>query len=399
MTTFVVASAQATEGETPLLKSAIRRAAWRIIPFVGLGYLINFMDRTSVGYAALQMNQQLGLTATEFGWGAGLFFVTYCLLEVPSNLAMRRFGARRWIARIMITWGIAAAANGFVTGPLSFYAVRFVLGAFEAGFFPGIIWYISIWFPGRYRTTMLALFAVAAPVSQFVGAPISAGLLQMSGVAGLAGWQWMFLIEGIPAILVGIAALWVLSDTPADASWMPEEERDVLMKALAGDVHDRPHSNMRDTFRDPRAWIMAGITFCFTIGSYGVSLWLPLILKGHDLSTLTIGWLSMLPYAAATIATLAWARYVDRTGKRTFSLICALTLGLLGLLASTRFPSLIPALLSLTAALAGMIAARTIFLHDPANLPDRRGGGRWPGVDKLRRRIRRFRRGPPWLAG
>jgi ACS family tartrate transporter-like MFS transporter len=150
VTTFVVASAQATEGETPLLKSAIRRAAWRIIPFVGLGYLINFMDRTSVGYAALQMNQQLGLTATEFGWGAGLFFVTYCLLEVPSNLAMRRFGARRWIARIMITWGIAAAANGFVTGPLSFYAVRFVLGAFEAGFFPGIIWYISIWFPGRY---------------------------------------------------------------------------------------------------------------------------------------------------------------------------------------------------------------------------------------------------------
>ncbi|OKO67205.1 membrane protein, partial [Bradyrhizobium sp. NAS80.1] len=169
----------------------------RIIPFLALAYVVNFLDRTSVGFAALEMNKAIGLTATQFGWGAGILFVSYCLFEVPSNLAMYRFGARRWLARIMITWGIAATANALVVGPFSFYFVRLVLGAFEAGFFPGVIWYLSIWFPSQYRTRAMAAFVAAAPLSQLVGGPISVSLMQLEGTLGLAGWQWMFIIEGL----------------------------------------------------------------------------------------------------------------------------------------------------------------------------------------------------------
>src|SRR6185437_1756827 len=165
-----------------LVASAIAKNTWRLVPLLGLAYLFNYLDRTSVGFAALQMNHDLGLTATQFGWGAGILFFSYCLLEVPSNLMMYRFGARRWLARIMITWGLAAAATAFAVGPYSFYAIRFLLGVFEAGFFPGVIWYISIWFPSRYRTGVLALFMAATPLSSLVGGPISAALLEMDGI-------------------------------------------------------------------------------------------------------------------------------------------------------------------------------------------------------------------------
>src|SRR5262245_46619413 len=207
------------------LSQAVRRVGWRIIPFLALAYLVNFLDKTSVGYAAIEMNKTIGLTATQFGWGAGILFVSYSLLEVPSNVAMYRYGARVWLSRIMITWGFAAVANAFVTGPTSFYIVRFLLGAFEAGFFPGVIWYLSIWFPNKYRTRAMALFVAAAPLSQLVGGPISVSLMRLDGFLGLQGWQWMFIVEGVPAILLGIACLRVLVDTPEKATWLSDIER------------------------------------------------------------------------------------------------------------------------------------------------------------------------------
>ncbi|HEY0266044.1 MAG TPA: MFS transporter [Rhizomicrobium sp.] len=348
-----------------VLSSAIRRAAWRLIPFVALGYFINFMDRSGAAFAALQMNSELGLTATQFGWAGSVFFIAYTIFEVPSNLALHRFGARRWIARIMITWGIAACANALAVGPNSYYAIRFLLGAFEAGFFPGVILFLTLWFPAQYRTRMLALFAVAAPVSQLFSAPISVGLLEMHGLLGLAGWQWMFLVEGLPAILLGIAALWVLSDSPEKARWMPENERRALAGALAAERLDRPRHRAWEGFTDLRVWVLSGITFCFTIGSTGLGLWLPLILKGHDLSNLMIGALSMIPYFVGAIATLAFARYVDRTGRRVFGLALTLVLGLLGMVLSTRFTALSPALFSLTLAITGIVTARTVFYTIP----------------------------------
>src|ERR1700749_1206626 len=206
-------------------RRALSKVAWRFLPILTLAYVFNYLDRTSVGFAALTMNRDIGLTAYAFGWGAGLLFATYSIFEIPSNLILYRFGARRWIARIMITWGIIAAANAFVVGPTSFCIVRLLLGAAEAGFFPGITFFLAAWFPAQYRARVLAWFLVAIPVSSVLGGPISSLLLQMDGLAGLAGWQWMFIVEGLPASIVGAFILWMLSDRPEDTAWLSGEER------------------------------------------------------------------------------------------------------------------------------------------------------------------------------
>ena len=276
--------AAAAAGTDPNVKAvedaAIRKAMWRLVPILMLGYFFNYIDRTSVGFAALQMNRELGLTATQFGWGAGIMFASYCLLEVPSNMAMYRFGARRWLARIMITWGLAAAATAFAVGPLSFYGLRFLLGVFEAGFFPGVIWYLSVWFPARSRTRVLAWFMAATPLSSLIGGPVSSSLLEMHGVLGLSGWQWMFIVEGLPACILGVLCLTTLSDSPKDAAWLTAEERAALTSALNRERRESPRHKLVEALRDRRVLVLAGITFAFTIGSYGVGIWLPLILKG-----------------------------------------------------------------------------------------------------------------------
>jgi MFS family permease len=332
---------------------------------LALAYLFNYLDRTSVGFAALQMNQAIGLSASQFGWGAGMMFFSYCILEVPSNVAMYHFGARRWLARIMITWGLAAAATAFAVGPMSFYIIRFLLGVFEAGFFPGLIWYISIWFPPQHRTRVLALFMAATPLSSLVGGPISAGLLQMDGFLGLAGWQWMFLLEGLPAVVLGVVCLVMLADTPDRASWLPAAEREALVADLASESHEKPKKDLLSALKDVRVLLLTGITFAFTIGSYGVGIWLPLILKSHDLTTMQVGWVSSIPYLFATIGMLFWARIVDRTGAKVYNLIAALILGAAGLALSVLFTSLVPALICLTLALVGTISARTVFYTIP----------------------------------
>lgn len=344
----------------------LHKAAWRLIPLLALAYFFNYLDRTSVGYAALQMTEQLGLTATQFGLGAGIMFFGYCLCEVPSNLAMYRFGARLWMARIMITWGLAAAATALVVGPYSFYAVRLVLGIAEAGFFPGVIFFLTLWFPAQYRTRVLAWFTVATPISFLVGGPLSIWLLQMHGTLGLAGWQWMFLIEGLPACILGLITLKVLSNHPGEAKWLSTDEREVLTGMLAEEQSKGQHSHgFKAALKDPRVWILSSITFSFTLGSYGIGIWLPQMLKAHGVEISMIGWVAAIPYFFATVGLLVWAKHVDRTGKGILNLTLAMLLAGVALLFALQMNALVPALAGITLALVGTIAGKTIFYTLP----------------------------------
>ncbi|MFW0758118.1 MFS transporter [Pseudomonas sp. H11T01] len=344
----------------------LHKAAWRLIPLLALAYFFNYLDRTSVGYAALQMTGDLGLTATQFGLGAGIMFFGYCLCEVPSNLAMYRFGARLWMARIMITWGLAAAATALVVGPYSFYVVRLILGIAEAGFFPGVIFFLTLWFPAQYRTRVLAWFTVATPISFLVGGPLSIWLLQMHGFLGLAGWQWMFIIEGIPACILGLITLKVLTNHPAEAKWLTPRERDLIAGMLAEEQSKGQHSHgFKAALKDPRVWILSSITFSFTLGSYGIGIWLPQMLKAHGVEMSMIGWVAAIPYFFATIGLLIWAKHVDRTGKGIFNLTLAMLLAGLALLFALQMNALVPALAGITLALVGTIAGKTIFYTLP----------------------------------
>lgn len=344
----------------------LHKAAWRLIPLLALAYFFNYLDRTSVGYAALQMTEELGLTATQFGLGAGIMFFGYCLCEVPSNLAMFRFGARLWMARIMITWGLAAAATALVVGPYSFYVVRLILGIAEAGFFPGVIFFLTLWFPAQYRTRVLAWFTVATPISFLVGGPLSIWLLQMHGFLGLAGWQWMFIIEGVPACILGLITLKVLTNHPAQAKWLSPSEREVIAGMLAEEQSKGHRSHgFKAALKDPRVWILSSITFSFTLGSYGIGIWLPQMLKAHGVEVSMIGWVAAIPYFFATVGLLIWAKHVDRTGKGIFNLTLAMLLAGMALLFALQMNALAPALAGITLALVGTIAGKTIFYTLP----------------------------------
>jgi len=350
-----------------LEQRAVQKAAWRFIPLLALAYFFNYLDRTSVGFAALTMNRDLGLTATQFGWGAGIMFAGYCLCEVPSNLALYRFGARRWLARIMITWGIFAAATALAVGPMSFYAIRLLLGIGEAGFFPGVIFFLSVWFPANYRTRVLAWFTVSTPLSSLIGGPLSTWLLQMDGVLGLAGWKWMFIIEGLPACLLGYLVLKLLADKPADAKWLTPDERQALQQAFEREGSSaKKKKDFRAALKDVRVYLLASISFGFTMGSYGIGIWLPQMLKAHGMSVTQTGWLSAVPYFFATIALLWWAKRVDRRGGHIANLAAGLLIGAVALGVSTYFDQLVPAMTGITLALIGTIAGRTIFFTLPA---------------------------------
>ena len=356
-----------------LRQRVLAKAAWRFLPVLTIAYVLNYLDRTSVGFAALTMNRDLGLTAYEFGWGAGLLFASYSVFEIPSNLILYRFGARRWIARIMITWGVVAAANAFVVGPLSFYIVRFLLGAAEAGFFPGITLFLAMWFPAEYRARVLAWFLVAIPVSSVIGGPISGLLLQMNGLLGLAGWQWMFIVEGLPASVVGFFVLAMLSDRPGQAAWLSAEERAALTAMLTEERRERPRDSVLSAFKDSRVLILTAIQFGYTLGSYGIDIWLPQILKTHGLSNLAVGFVSALPYVFASVAMLVWADYVDRTGRRIVNLTFGFAMATVGSVLSVIWTELMPALIGLTIALVGVTSARAIFWTVPTGFLTGRG--------------------------
>jgi ACS family tartrate transporter-like MFS transporter len=352
-------------GADLVLQSAVRKAALRFVPLLTIAYLFNYLDRTSLGFAALTMNKQLGLSASQFGLAAGIFFLGYSLFEVPSNLMLYRFGARRWLARIMISWGLVSAATAFVVGPNSFYSLRLLLGIMEAGFFPGVTFFLAAWFPAQYRTRMLAWFLVGIPLSSLVGGPVCGMLLQMDGIGGLAGWQWLFLLVSLPCIPLGFLTLCLLSDSPQGAAWLTQEERNALDGVLSAEVRERPPSSLLAALKDTRVLICAAIQFGFTLGSYGIGIWLPLMLKEYHLSNLAIGWIAAIPYLFASVGMILWARYVDEKGRRIVNLAVACFLGGVGLLAPIISGSLTLAVIGFSLALVGVTAARAIFWSIP----------------------------------
>jgi len=310
--------------------SALRKVAWRLVPFLGVLYFFAFLDRVNVGFAALTMNADLGLSAAAFGIGSGIFFLGYTLFEVPSNVLLERFGARLWIARIMISWGVLSAAMAFVQGPKSFYIVRFLLGIAEAGFFPGIIFYLTCWFPSQHRARIIALFMIALPLSSVIGAPISTFLLGIEA-AGLQGWQWMFLLEAIPTIVLGAIVLVVLPDRPSDAKWLSAGEKQWLHGELSREHVGAGHahaSSLRAALMMPRVWRNGLVYFSILVGLYGFSFWLPQIIASlGQMTTAQVGLVTMIPYTLACISLVLWGRHSDATGERSWHVALPALLG------------------------------------------------------------------------
>lgn len=310
-------------------KLVVSRVIRRLIPFIFLCYVIAYVDRVNIGFAAAELQRDLGLSDVAFGFGAGLFFVGYCLLEVPSNLILERVGARLWIARIMIGWGLVSIAMMAVTGKWSFYLLRVLLGIAEAGFFPGVILYLTYWVPSAHRARTSALFMMAIPVSVIVGAPVSEALLALDGTLGLRGWQWLFLVEGVPAVLVGIWTLFYLTDTPEKASWLSADQRAWLTQTMGRERSRRVtggHASVGESLRSGKLWLLCAIYFMNTLVTYGVFLWLPRILRDASKgSGWPIGWLTAVPFAVALVGMVLVGRHSDRTGERKWHVaVCAL---------------------------------------------------------------------------
>ena len=317
--------ASGVEARDTLETATMRKIGFRLIPFLVLCYFVAYVDRVNVGFAALTMNKDLGLSAAAFGIGGGLFFVAYVLFEVPSNLAMEKVGARLWIARIVITCGLVGFASAFVTGAISFSVARFFLGAAEAGFFPGVILYLTYWFPKAYRARMVAMFMVAIPLSSFFGSPISAGLLTLDGMGGLHGWQWLLIMEAIPAILLGVAALVMLPSRPSEAKFLTVNEKQWLEGRLeterkaASVGHGSGHGSVWAVLRNKQVWLLAVVYMGSSATSNALSLWMPQILKGFGLSNFETGLLNMIPFGIASVFMIFWGLRADKTGERIWS--------------------------------------------------------------------------------
>jgi len=323
------------------------KVKWRLIPFLFLCYILNYIDRTNVAIAALQMQGDLNFSDIVYAAGAGIFFVGYVVFEIPSNLILARVGARFWIARIMISWGFISAAMMFVRSPASFYALRFLLGVAEAGFFPGILFYLSHWVPQRERATTSALFLTSTALSGVIGNPLSGAILGLQGLAGLAGWQWVFLLEGIPSVICGFAVLWYLDDKPTDAEWLSPRERTWLSRHIeaekAATRREHDHSVL-EALVHPRVWLLCVLYFSVIISFYSMTFWTPLIVKSvAGLSDSLTGTVSALPFLAAAIAMVLVGRHSDHSGERRWHLAATTWTAALALLAAGLFPSAPPA--------------------------------------------------------
>jgi ACS family tartrate transporter-like MFS transporter len=353
------------------VNSALRKVAWRLIPFMTLLYFVAFLDRVNVGFAALTMNADLGLTPQMFGFASGIFFIGYVLFEVPSNIIMEKVGARIWIARIMITWGLLSAGTAFVSTPTSLYVLRFLLGVAEAGFFPGMILYLTYWFPAAFRARILSAFMIALPVSNAIGSPVSTALLSFEA-RGLHGWQWMFLLEGIPAVLCGVAVLAFLRDGPAKAAWLTDEERSWLQSELAAEraAHGTVVHSSLASLREPRVWFFGLIYFGMLVGMYGFGFWLPQIVKAFgNLTNFQVGFATAVPYVAAALTMYFWGKHSDRTRERTWHIALPAFVGAVGLALSAYLsgtPAL--ALAALTLSAMGCYAALPIFWTLPTSM-------------------------------
>ena len=351
----------------PLTRAAVDRVIRRLIPFVFICYVVAYIDRVNIGFAATELQRDLGLSDAVFGLGGGLFFLGYCLFEIPSNLILERVGARLWMARIMIGWGLVSMAMMFITGTWSFYAMRVLLGIAEAGFFPGAILYLTYWIPAADRARGGALFMAAAPIAVIVGAPISESLLALDGRMGLAGWQWLFLVEGLPAVALGIVAAWYLTDRPEHARWLTDEQRAHLVAALQRErAAYRPASHLASVMTG-KVWLLSLIYFLNTLVTYGIFLWLPRILReASGFRGFTLSAITMAPFIVALVAMVLVGRHSDRTGDRKWHVVaCALTAATGLFLAAAFRDNVVLLVLSFTLSQVGQRSVLSVFWAIP----------------------------------
>lgn len=345
-----------------LEERVLKKLTWRIIPFVMLLYFVAYLDRVNIGFAALTMNDDIGLSAAAFGFGAGIFFIGYFLFEVPSNLILHRVGARIWIARIMLTWGLISGAMALVQGPLGFNILRFLLGAAEAGFFPGIILYLSYWFPAKHRASVTAMFMAAVPMSIALGSPLSGALLTLDGLLGMHGWQWLFLIEAVPAIVLAGVVLKYMTDRPEHADWLDEEEREWLVNEMRAEEksvsQDHGTHSALQSLANPWVLALALIYFGTSAGLYTIGIWSPQIITQHGVGPVATGFINAIPPVFAVVAMVLWAKHSDRTGERNWHVIGACLLAACGLVIAAYSSSLTLAVIALTLVSMGVSSAK-----------------------------------------
>ncbi|WP_370425551.1 MFS transporter (plasmid) [Pantoea vagans] len=345
-------------------QQTVKKVVWRILPFLIVCYLIAIIDRGNIGMASLQMNEDLGLSKAVFGFASSLFFVGYFLFEVPSNLAMQKIGAKIWISRIMVSWGIISVCTAFVESANTLYVLRFLLGAAEAGFFPGVILYLTYWIPGKYRARVIATFMVAIPAANFIGSPISGLILSLDGWLGMRGWHWLFILEGIPAVILGIAAFFLLSNRPTDASWLNQEQKAWLSTTIQAENEKKKaigHISLWQLLRHKHIWVMALIYAGASAAGSTLSVWSPQLLKSFGLDNFTTGLVNAIPYGLASILMIVWGRSSDRSGERRWH--TALTLFLIagGLLSAFITNSLTGSVVILSLVLIGAYSMKGPF--------------------------------------
>jgi len=360
-----------SEVDTAVRKSAYRKIAFRLMPFLMLCYFCAYLDRVNVGFAKLQMMSDLQFSEAVYGLGAGIFFIGYFLCEVPSNIVLHKVGARRWIARIMITWGILSGCFAFVQTEWQFYTLRFLLGVAEAGLAPGLLLYLTYWFPSYRRARMTVLWFIAIPISGMIGGPLSGLIMdRMSGVHGWFGWQWMFLIEAIPTVVVGLLVLAVLKDSVQDANWLTQDEKNLVKQELAQDnQHKEGHGSIKEFVADKRLWLLAGIYFCVVMGQYAITFWLPTLIRNSGISdNWHIGLLTSLPYMCAIVVMLLAGRSGDHFQERRWHLIIPMCAGAIALTLATLLASnLTLSLIFLCIAASGVLTASSLFWMLPTN--------------------------------
>jgi ACS family tartrate transporter-like MFS transporter len=352
-----------------LEQTTMRKVYLRLLPFAVLTYFFCYLDRINVGFAALTMNKDLGMTATVFGNAAGVFFWGYFLFEVPSNVILEKVGARLWIARIMVTWGLLSGATAFCTGPYSFLTVRFLLGLAEAGFYPGLVLFFTYWFPDRHRARIVAGFTLALPIAVALGAPMSTGLMELNGTWGLAGWKWMYLVEAVPTVLLGIVVLFYVTDRPADARWLTDEQRNWLIGALTAERRTIEAERTVGAWRaliDPKVLLLSLNYFGIVTASLGMLIFLPQIIKQLGITNMQVGWASMIPYlcGAASMVFCGWLS--DRLGERRWSLFCTCMLSVLGLVIAGLGVGTYWALIGMSIAAAGFYGTKGPFWTMPS---------------------------------
>ena len=347
----------------------VLKISWRLLPLIVVSYFIAYVDRTNVAFAALTMNKDLGISAYMYGWGAGIFFLGYALFEVPSNMILAKVGARRWIARIMLTWGLISGAMAFATGPASFLTLRFLLGVAEAGFFPGIIFYLSTWYPAAYRARVISMLFLAVPISNAAASIVSGAILGMNGILGLKGWQWVFIIEALPAMLLSFVVWRQMIDRPADATWLSVDEREWLDSELLAErnkVESAGHMSVWRTLTDKRVLVLAMIYMTSVTASYGIVFFLPQIVKGLGHSNLMTGALTAIPYCVGIVGLICWGYSSDRRNERRWHLISAMIVAGVGLLGAAAFRDSYWGIAAMCVATVGLYGSRPSFWPLPS---------------------------------